>query len=220
MIFSFKGRLLVGMGIFLGVILIFYWLFYLPQTVRVHTIEAEIRRENVRIRELERKTKELTEVKEKYQELTNRLAQAEILPLTEKGFHNFLHELGLRGEIYGISFLNLSPKSTISGKYYDSIPIEITLRSTYYSLGMLLSALAEQQKEIPFTIDDISITALEGEELRHPGGSYSHSIQANLTVSLYLYKESSLSSYKSPEEILKESLEKKKIIKQKPEKRR
>ena len=148
-------------------------------------------------------------MKEQYQQLTDKLTQTEITPLTEKGLSVFLHELGLRGEIYGISFLSLSPKSTISGEYYDSIPVEITLHSTYFSFGMLLSDLAEQQKEIPFTIDNVSIASLEGEGVFRLGGISWHSIRADLTISLYLYKESDLASYKSPEEMLKEGKESK-----------
>jgi len=199
-ILTFRGRLLVGVGAFAGILAAFYLVVYTPQTNQIRAIEEQTAQQNVKLRQLQQKAQELDTLKERYARLKEEVASAEITPLTEEGLQSFLYELGARGQAYGVDYISLTPGSTESGEYYDSIPVRITLQSSYPALGKLLSDLAERQQEIPFTIEDVRIDQIEDRESLEPG-EVPNSLEATLTASLYLYKGERGFSYKSPEEI-------------------
>jgi Tfp pilus assembly protein PilO len=157
----------------------------------------------VKLRQLQRRAQELGPLKDQYQDLKQEVARAEIAPLTEQGLQSFLRELGSRGQAYGVNYISLAPGSTQSGEYYDSIPVVITLQSTYPALGKLLSDLAERQQEIPFTIEEVRIHKIPVDRQLEPG-ERPDSLEATLTASLYLYKGEQGFTYQSPEEILAE----------------
>ncbi|MFQ5835472.1 MAG: hypothetical protein ACE5HR_06090, partial [bacterium] len=73
MIFTLRGRIAVGLGIFLGVIFFFYWGFYNPQAKLIEKMNRDVKRENLKVAQIKEKVVEYEKLKEKYQAMILRL---------------------------------------------------------------------------------------------------------------------------------------------------
>ncbi len=177
MIFTIKGRVFIGVSVFGGIIFLFYLFVYLPQVKYIESVEGQIGYENYKIVQLKKKTDQLNRLQAEYKKI-----QAELSLLKDnlqKGEDNFLYQLGLRGSIYNINYLEITPQSMLEEKYFYRTPVKIHLYGTYHSFGMLLSDMAKRQGSGTFTVDTVLIKERkEGE----------HTIEAYLTISLYKYK--------------------------------
>lgn len=176
-VFTTKGRVLTGVCIFGGIIFLFYLLFYLPHIKYIKSLERQIKYENIKVMQLKKKTEQLNELQIKHKKIQAKLSF--LMDNLQKNHSNFLYQLGLRGRIYKINYLEITPQSTIKEKYYYRTPIKIHLYGTYHSLGMLLSDMAKNQAPGSFTVDTVLIKAVKNKK---------YTIEAYLIISLYKYK--------------------------------
>jgi len=176
-VFTTKGRVLTGICVFGGIIFFFYLLLYLPHIKYIESLKRQIKYENIKVMQLKKKTEQLSELQTKYKKIQAKLSF--LMDNLQKDHNNFLYQLGLRGSIYRINYLEITPQSTLEEKYYYRIPIKIHLYGTYHSLGMLLSDMAKEQGPGSFTVDTVLIKT---------AGNKKYTIEAYLIVSLYKYK--------------------------------
>ncbi len=177
MILSMKGRILSGLGVFLGLICVFYFLVYLPQFVHKETLNSDIYQEKVKLARLEAKIQELEELKKENQKILQDLSFFE--KKLKKTPASFLHELGTRGEVYGVEYVNITPSPSVEEEYYFRTPVNVHLYGKYHNLGILFSDIAKRGELGSFTVDSVLLRASPKKE---------YSIEANLTLSLYKYK--------------------------------
>lgn len=97
-----KRRIIAGLGVFIGIVSIFYFLVYIPQFKYKENLEQKIVLLERRIAQLERKFTELKELKEKNQRI---LREVSLLEKNLKSTQSsFLYELGKRGKVYSIEY--------------------------------------------------------------------------------------------------------------------
>lgn len=191
LIWTLKGRVGSGVSIVGGAVLIFYFAFYSPQTKMIRVMREDIERENLRILKIKGRIEEYTEMEKKYKELEAELEELNLFFSPEGKIHSLLQELSLRGQSYGIDYITIAPEETLKGKYYDRVPVRISLNSTYHALGTLLSDIAKRRQKTFLTLDSFEIKGLETGK-RISGEARSHTIEANLLLSLYLSPETPL----------------------------
>ena len=177
MVLSMKGRILTGLGVFLGLICVFYLLVYLPQVRYRQTLNRKISQQNSSLVQLNRKLRELEELKEHNQEMLRDLSFLE--DKLKRTQASFLYELGKRGGVYGIEYVNIIPLSSIEEEYYTRTPVKIDLYGRYHNLGMFLSDMAGRGGLGSFTVDSVLLRTSLKEK---------YTIEANLILSLYKYK--------------------------------
>lgn len=178
MILGMKGRIVVGVGIFLGLLLIFYIMVYQPQIRYKDDLKIRISQERRRLVQLKRKFQELEELREENRRIKQELSFLE--KKLKEGRVSFLHELGVRGKIYGVEYLEITPLSTVEEEYYLRTPVNIHLYGKYHNLGMLISDMAKRGGLGSFTVDNMLLKSSLKKK---------YTIEANLTLSLYRYKE-------------------------------
>lgn len=177
MILNMKGRILVGMGVFLGIICAFYFLIYLPQIKYRRTLNHRIVQYETRVTRLREKVQELKRLREENQKIRQHLSfLEEKLKQTQI---SFLYELGKRGRVYGIEYIDITPLPSREEKHYFRTPVKVHLYGKYHNLGMLLSDMAKRGGLGSFTVDSVLLKTSPQEE---------YTIEANLTFSLYRYE--------------------------------
>jgi len=191
LIWTLKGRVGSGVSIVGGAVLIFYFAFYSPQTKMIRVMRDDIEKENLIISKIKGRIEEYTEMEKKYKELEAELEELNLFFSPEGKIHSLLQELSLRGQSYGIDYITIAPEETLKGKYYDRAPVRISLNSTYHALGTLLSDIAKRRQKTFLTLDSFEIKGLETGK-RISGEARSHTIEANLLLSLYLSPETPL----------------------------
>ncbi|MCD6232682.1 type 4a pilus biogenesis protein PilO [Candidatus Aerophobetes bacterium] len=200
MIFSWRGRIITGVGVFLGIIGIFYGIFYYPAEKQVKMIESQIAREKLRILQLKKKSQECEVLKEECTKLKNEIGEMEQEFPPEEQIYPFLRDMGLRASLYEIDYLNISVGKISTKGYYQYIPLEVHLYATYHKLGMLLSDLSQRKRMSSFKVDKFRIRGLKEEERKERHST----IEASLSLSISLYRYS-LSSPTSEKEIISSS---------------
>jgi Tfp pilus assembly protein PilO len=191
LIWTLKGRVASGASIVGGAALVFYFAFYTPQTKMIRVMREDIEKENSRILKIKRKIEEYTEMEKRYKELETELEKLNSFFSPEGKIHSLLQELSLRGQSYGIDYITIAPEETLKGKYYHRVPVRISLNSTYHALGTLLSDIAKRRQKTFLTLDSLEIKGHETGE-GTSGKARSHTIEANLVLSLYLSSETPL----------------------------
>lgn len=187
MIFTLKGRIGVGSGIFLAVIFFFYGGFYNPQAKLIEKMNREVKRENLKVAQIKKKVVEYEKLKEKYQAMTLRLASLESYLVKEDQSFSVFQELGLRARKYGIDYVKIVPEEVVAGQYYNRIPVRIHLFSTYHTLGMLLSDMAKRDRMMGLHVDGIKMRGVSkgGESLEE---KKRYTVEVDLLLSLYMFK--------------------------------
>ncbi len=186
MIFTWEGRIIAGVGIFLGIMAIFYGGFYYPGKKQVKTIENQINGENLRISQFKRKSQECEKLKQECEELKIKIGKIEQKFPLEEEIYSFLKDMGLRARTYGITCLNISIGKISREKYYEYIPLEVHLYSNYHHLGMLLSDLVKRKRMSSFKINKFNLRELKEEERKEKN----YTIEANLSLFISLYQQS------------------------------
>lgn len=177
MILSMKGRIMSGLGVFLGLICVFYLLVYLPQFAHKETLNSEISQQKVVLARLKAKIQELEELKKENQKMLQDLSFFE--KKLKRTQASFLYELGTRGEVYGIEYVNITPSLSVEEKYYFRTPVNVHLYGKYHNLGILFSDIVKRGELGSFTVDSVLLRTSSKE---------GYSVEANLTLSLYKYK--------------------------------
>lgn len=197
-IWTLKGRVRIGVAVFGGLLLAFYFAFYNPQIKMMRAMRDEIEKEDLRISRIKGKIEEHKETERKYRELEAEVEKLNSLLSPEGKIHSLLQELSLRAQTYGIDYVTIAPEETIKGKYYDCLPVKISLNSTYHALGTLVSDIAKRRQETFLSLDSLEITGLETDE-RTSRNVGRHTIEANLLLSLYLSPETPPEPSSSPD---------------------
>jgi Tfp pilus assembly protein PilO len=196
LIFTLRGRIIVGLGIFLGVISFFYWGFYYPQAKLVEKINREVKRDNLRVAQIKKKVVEYEKLKEEYQAMTLKLTSLESYLVNENESFSMFQELGRMSKKYGIDYVKIVPEEVIGGRYYNRIPVRIHLFSTYHALGMLLSAMDKRDRMMGLWVDGIKMRGVrKGEESLEEKEKYT--VEVDLLLSLYTSK-AELTAEKTP----------------------
>ncbi|MBE0478339.1 type 4a pilus biogenesis protein PilO [Candidatus Aerophobetes bacterium] len=172
-----KRRVLVGLGVFLGVMCIFYFLFYLPKVEYKKILNTRISQEERRLVQLARRFQELEELRKDNRKMLQNLSSLEEKITGTQS--SFLHEFGKTGGVYGIEYVNIIPLSSVQEEHYTRTPVKIDLYGRYHNLGMLLSDIARREGLGSFTVDSVLLRTSLKEK---------YTIEANLVLSLYKYK--------------------------------
>jgi len=181
--FGMRSRILTGLGIFLGSLLVFYVFVYIPQIKYKKNLENQISQQTVRLMQLKKKFEELKKLREENQKLHKELSILQ--KKVKESEATFLHELGIRGKVYNIEYLQIIPLSPVEETYYSRIPINVHLLGKYHNLGMLISDMAREGGVGSFTVDEVWLRASSKDK---------YTIEANLTLSLYKYKKTPATS--------------------------
>lgn len=194
-----KGRIRIGVGVFGGLLLIFYFAFYSPQIKMMRTMRDEIEKESLRISRIKGKIEQYGEMERNYRELEVQVEKLNSLLSPEGKIHSLLQELSLRAQTYGIDYITIAPEETIKGEYYDCLPVKISLNSTYHALGTLVCDIAKRQQETFLSLDSLEIKGLETDQ-RSSRNAGKYTVEANLLLSIYLSPETSSEPSSSREE--------------------
>ena len=187
MVFTLRGRIAIGLGIFLGVIFFFYWAFYNPQAKLIEKINRGMKRENLKVAQIKKKVIEYEKLKEKYQAMILRLASLESYLVKEDKSFSVFQELGLISRKYGIDYVKIVPEEIMAGQYYNRRLVRIHLFSTYHTLGMLLSDMAKRGRMRGLWVDSIKMRGVSkgGESLEE---KKKYTVEVDLLLSLYTFK--------------------------------
>jgi Tfp pilus assembly protein PilO len=153
-----------------------------PRVPYRENLRTQISRESTRLSQLLGRYRELEQLQAEHESLKNRVYQMESAFKQDQA--TFLRELGRKGKLYGIDYMDIVPLASTEAEFYVRTPVSIDLNCNYHNLGVLLSDMANTAGRGYFTVDSVLFReAIQSD----------YSLRASVTMSLYDYKGVSLS---------------------------
>ncbi|MCF8110219.1 MAG: type 4a pilus biogenesis protein PilO [Desulfobacteraceae bacterium] len=153
-------RILISIGAAVVVIVVFGWLFYLPELNRISDLREQIETAQQKLAVVKSKANAYDAVKKEYDEAR---AQFEIvaraLPEKEE-IPSLLTGISQAGKASGLNFLLFQPQSEAKKSFYAEIPVKMELAGSYHDLGVFFDRLARLSRIV--NVKDFSIAQDSG----------------------------------------------------------
>lgn len=190
-----KSLALITVSI-LGVIFLWYWLFYSEQLKEIKVKQTIYSQKMIDLRNVQLKSKSLEQLKADYDGLMAKYREIELLLPEVKMVPSFLVQLNTASSLTGIKIMSIEPEPIQPEDFYNVASFRIQLVGTYHDFGRFAGYLAN----FPFIVNvsDMSIESLAGTQNMGTSSDKNNdqnTIRASFTLSTYFVK---------PEERLKE----------------
>jgi len=190
-----KSLALITVSI-LGVIFLWYWLFYSEQLKEIKVKQTIYSQKMIDLRNVQLKSKSLEQLKADYDNLMVKYREIELLLPEVKMVPSFLVQLNTASSLTGIKIISIEPEPIQSEDFYNVASFRVQLVGTYHDFGRFAGYLAN----FPFIVNvsNMSIESLAGTQnvgVPSDKNNDKNTIRASFTLSTYFVK---------PEERLKE----------------
>lgn len=190
-----KSLALITVSI-LGVIFLWYWLFYSEQLKEIKVKQTIYSQKMIDLRNVQLKSKSLEQLKADYDNLMAKYREIELLLPEVKMVPSFLVQLNTASSLTGIKIISIEPEPIQSEDFYNVASFRVQLVGTYHDFGRFAGYLAN----FPFIVNvsNMSIESLAGTQnvgVPSDKNNDKNTIRASFTLSTYFVK---------PEERLKE----------------
>ena len=150
-----KVKIFIGVAILLVPVVAFFFLFFKPQLDKYSSLEtqksalvAELEKVKAKARTLPQLEKELEETKLLFEE------KSVLLP-KDKEIPKLLKDISSLGMNAGLEFLSFKPQPDVPKDFYSEIPISISVRGPYHSMGHFLDTVSKLDRIV--TVKDIKM---------------------------------------------------------------
>ena len=146
-----KYKLLLGAMIIAAPAALFFFLFFQPKSEEIKGLEAT----------RDKLVKEIQDLKEKKRRLPILLAQvqkvedefeeaAKMLPTTTE-IPKLLTDISALGTNAGLDFVSFTPKGEVQRDFYNEVPVAISIRGPYHSIGGFLDQITKLDRIVSVT---------------------------------------------------------------------
>lgn len=138
-------------------VIIFYFMSYKPQNVKLNQLEgrkvvllAEIRKVEATVANIDKHRAEMAEAKLMFQKASSLLPQQQEIPA-------LLTNISDLGSNSGLEILSFKPGGEAQKEFYAEIPISIELLGPYHNLGVFLDRVSKMSRIV--SVSSLGITS-------------------------------------------------------------
>jgi len=160
-----KLKIVIAIVLFLLPIILFYFLWFQPQTVKTSqlvqqkdNLTKDVQKAKVRAANYEKFKAELEATETLFEE------KAALLP-KDKEIPSLLTNISALGRGSGLDFLAFKPGADIPKDFYSEIPIDIKVRGPYHNLGVFLDQISKLDRIVTVSNIDMGGPKKEGSEM-------------------------------------------------------
>lgn len=124
-------------------IVVFYFVFYQPNQDKISALEKKSAALAEDIRKLQQKERnkpqlvaEVAKVEEEFEQAAQMLPKEQEIP-------SLLKDISALGQNSGLDFLSFVPRPETPRDYYNEIPVDITVRGPYHSVGLFFDQISK-----------------------------------------------------------------------------
>lgn len=138
-------------------IVLFFFLFYQPNSKIITGLTQQKETLDKQITELRAKESDLPKLKRDLAETERIFNEAAALLPKEKEIPQLLKDISAAGQGVGLDFLTFKPLPDVPQDFYAEIPISINVRGPYHNMGSFLDQVSKLARIV--TVSNIKMTA-------------------------------------------------------------
>ena len=154
-----KGAVFVAA--FLIPALLFFFLFYKPQSEKIAALDKEVASATAELNKVKQAARDLPRHKQEFEATQQQFeALAVLLPKSQE-IPSLLRNISDLGKGAGLDFLTFVPGQEAPKDFYAEIPIDITIKGPYHNIGSFLDSVSKLERIV--TVNNITMDKPEEE---------------------------------------------------------
>ncbi len=146
-----KYKILLGAVILAAPIALFYFLFFQPKSEEIKGLEATRDKLVKEIQDLQEKKRRLPILLAQVQQVEDEFEEAaKMLPTTTE-IPKLLTDISALGTNAGLDFVSFTPKGEVQRDFYNEVPVAISIRGPYHSIGGFLDQITKLDRIVSVT---------------------------------------------------------------------
>lgn len=138
-----RVKIVIAVLVMLLPIVIFYVAFYQPNVTKIKSLEGQSAKLADEIKNLREKERNLPMIKEQVAKIEEEFDRAAQMLPKEQEIPSLLKDISALGQNAGLDFLTFVPRPEIPKDYYNEIPVDITIRGPYHSVGFFFDQISK-----------------------------------------------------------------------------
>ena len=156
-----KVKWAVVAAAFLVPALLFFFLFFKPQSEKIAALEQQVATATTELNRVKKAARDLPRHKQEFEATQQQFeALAVLLPKSQE-IPNLLRNISDLGKGAGLDFLTFVPGQETPKDFYAEIPIDITIKGPYHTLGSFLDNVSKLERIV--TVNNITMDKPEEE---------------------------------------------------------
>ena len=156
-----KVKWAVVAAAFLVPALLFFFLFFKPQSEKIAALEQQVATATTELNRVKKAARGLPRHKQEFEATQQQFeALAVLLPKSQE-IPNLLRNISDLGKGAGLDFLTFVPGQETPKDFYAEIPIDITIKGPYHNLGSFLDNVSKLERIV--TVNNITMDKPEEE---------------------------------------------------------
>jgi type IV pilus assembly protein PilO len=150
-----KVKWAVVAAAFLVPALLFFFLFFKPQSEKIAALEKQVASATAELNKVKRTARDLPRHKKEFAAIQQQFeAMAVLLPKSQE-IPDLLRNISDLGKGAGLDFLTFVPGQETPKDFYAEIPIDITIVGPYHNLGSFLDNVSKLERIV--TVNNITM---------------------------------------------------------------
>jgi type IV pilus assembly protein PilO len=146
-------------------LVIFYFVFFEPNSTKIGQLEKQKESLAKEVREVEAKAADLPRFQKELEEATAKFEETSVLLPKDKEIPKLLKDISALGRSAGLDFLTFKPLADIPKDFYAEIPIAINVRGPYHNMGFFFDNVSKLERIVSVSNIKMSSPKKEGEEM-------------------------------------------------------
>jgi len=150
-----KKRLYIFAAIFCVPALLFYFLLFSPKQEDISNLKKRVNIAQQELQTVKTAAQDLPKYQKALEEINSEFEATSILLPTSQEIPNLLRNISDLGRSSGLDFLVFAPGAEIPQDFYAEIPINITMRGSFHSIGSFLDKISKLERVV--TVNNITM---------------------------------------------------------------
>ena len=146
-----KYKILLAAVILIAPTALFYFLFFQPKSEEIKGLEATRDKLVKEIQNLKEKERQLPILLAQVQKVEDEFEEAAKMLPKEKEIPKLLTDISQLGQTSGLDFVSFTPKGEVQRDFYNEVPVAISIRGTYHSIGGFLDQVTKLDRIVSVT---------------------------------------------------------------------
>jgi type IV pilus assembly protein PilO len=146
-----KYKILLGAMILIAPAALFYFLFFQPKSEEIKGLEVTRDKLVKEIQDLREKKRRLPILLAQVQKVEDEFEEAAKMLPTSIEIPKLLTDISALGRNAGLDFVSFTPKGEVQRDFYNEVPVAISIRGPYHSIGGFLDQVSKLDRIVSVT---------------------------------------------------------------------
>jgi len=160
-------KIKIGIAVVLALLplIVFYFLFYQPNTEKISNLEQQVTTLTKEVKEVEKRAADLPKFEKELEEAMVAFEETSALLPKDNEIPKLLKDISALGRSAGLDFLTFKPQADVPKDFYAEIPISINVKGPYHNMGFFFDQVSKLERIVSVSNVKMSSPKKEGGEM-------------------------------------------------------